>query len=136
MRRADGRLAPRQTLLLILVPMLATFTCQRLYLHLAGVRHIYPAGYLVHHLYTGALVVIPAAFVLAFGTRHRLLAVAAPVALGAGSAMVLDEVTYLVATRATDQDYVSPVSLWGAVALVALAAALLLVLYKAHGRQG
>jgi hypothetical protein len=36
--------------------------------------------------------------------------------------MVLDEVTYLVATKATDEDYVSPVSLWGAIILISLAA--------------
>src|SRR6266478_1955693 len=103
-------LSPRQTLRLILLPMLATFVCHRLYLHLVRVQHVYPAGYLLHHLFTGALIEIPAAFVLAFGTRNRLLAVLAPAALGIGSAMVLDEVTFLVVTKATDEDYVSPVS--------------------------
>jgi hypothetical protein len=127
-----GRLAPKQTLLLILLPMLATFVCQRLYLHLVRVQHVYPAGYLVHHLFTGALIEIPAAFVLAFGTRNRLLALLAPAALGIGSAMVLDEVTYLVATKATDEDYVSPVSLCGAIILISLATTLLLVLYRWH----
>jgi hypothetical protein len=126
------RLTPRQTLLLILLPMLVTFVAQRLYLHLVRVQHIYPAGYLLHHLYTGALIVIPAAFVLAFGTRHRVLARLAPAALGAGSAMVLDEATYLVATKASDDDYVSPISLWGAVVLISLATLLLLALYRTH----
>ncbi len=37
-------LRAKQTLLLILLPMLATFVCLRLYLHLAGVRHLYPGG--------------------------------------------------------------------------------------------
>jgi hypothetical protein len=66
-------LTPKGTLLLILVPMLATFVGQRLYLHLIRVQHIYPAGYLLHHLFTGTLIVIPSAFILAFGTRSRLL---------------------------------------------------------------
>ncbi len=126
------RLTPKQTLLWILLPMLATFVGHRLYLHLVRVQHVYPAGYLVHHLFTGALVVIPAAFVLAFGTRNRVVARLAPAALGVGSALVLDEVTYLVATQATDEDYVSPVSLWGAIVLVSLATVLLLVLYGLH----
>jgi hypothetical protein len=116
--------------------MLATFLCQRLYLHLVRVQHVYPAGYLVHHLFTGTLVLIPAAFALAFGTRDRVLALLAPVALGVGSAMVLDEVTYLVATQATDEDYVSPVSLWGAVILISLATTLLLGLYAMHSEKG
>ena len=125
-------LSPKGTLQLILLPMLATFVCQRLYLHLVRVQHVYPAGYLVHHLFTGALIVIPAAFVLAFGARNRLLAVLAPVFLGIGSAMVLDEITYLIATKATDEDYVSAVSLCGAIMLISLAAALLFVLYRFH----
>jgi hypothetical protein len=132
MQRTHIRLPARQTLLLILFPLLATFLCQRLYLHLVRVRHIYPAGYLVHHLFTGTLIVIPAAFVLAFGVRNRPLAFAAPVALGIGSAMVLDEVIYLVMTHATDADYVSPLSLWGAIVLVLLATLLLVALYRLH----
>ncbi|SRR6266404_3536127 len=125
-------LSPKRTLRLILAPMLATFVCQRLYLHLVRVQHVYPAGYLVHHLFTGALIVIPAAFVLAFGARNRLLAVLAPAFLGIGSAMVLDEITYLVATKATDEDYVSGLSLCGAIILISLATAFLLALYRLH----
>src|SRR5262245_40103897 len=105
------QLSPKQTLLLILLPMYAVFIGQRLYLHLVRVQHFYPAGYLLHHLYTGSLILVPAAFVLAFGARNRFLAVGAPVAVGIGSALVLDEVVYLVATQASDEDYTSPVSL-------------------------
>src|SRR6059058_5384804 len=106
--RPHLHLAPKQTLLLILFPMLATFVCQRLYLHLIRVQHVYPAGYLLHHLFTGTLIVIPSAFILAFGTRNRVLTFFAPAALGIGSAMILDEIVYLVATKATDTDYISP----------------------------
>jgi len=123
-------LPPKQTLLLILLPMLATFACLRLYLHLVHVRHIYPGGYLVHHLFIGVLIEVPAAFILAFGARNRMLALVAPAALGIGAALMLDEVTYLVVTKATDQDYVSPVSLEGAIVLIVLAVVILLVLYR------
>lgn len=119
----------RQTLLLILLPMLGTVLCLRLYLHLVRVQHVYPAGYLVHHLFVGVLIELPAAFLLAFGARNRVLALLAPVALGVGSGMVLDEVTYLVATRASDRDYVSRVSLEGSIVLVSLAAVLLVGIY-------
>jgi hypothetical protein len=132
MRNDYNQLTAKRTLKLILVPMLGTFVCQRLYLHLVRVQHVYPGGYLVHHLFFGALIVVPAAFILAFGTRNRLLGYLAPVALGIGSAMILDEVTYLIATKATDQDYVSPISLVGAITLVSLATALLLSLYRLH----
>lgn len=111
-------LAPKQRLLWILLPMLATFACQRLFLHLGGARHIYPAGYLLHHLFMGVLILIPAAFTLAFGPRRRASALTALAALGIGAAMVLDEITFLVATQATDSDYVSTLSLGGALILI------------------
>lgn len=126
------QLAPKLTLLLILVPMLLTFVGQRLYLHLVRVQHIYPGGYLLHHLFTGTLVVIPSAFILAFGTRNRLLTFLAPAVLGIGSAMILDELVYLIATKASDQDYISPLSLWGAITFISLAVGFLLFLYRCH----
>ena len=128
-------LPPKQTLLLILLPMLAAFACLRLYLHLVHVQHIYPGGYLVHHLFLGVLIEVPAAFILAFGARNRFLAVLAPMAVGIGTALMLDEVTYLVATKATDEDYVSRLSLAGASLLIFLAVVFLLVLYKFHREQ-
>jgi hypothetical protein len=129
------QLPPKQTLLLILVPMLVTFACLRLYLHLVHVRHIYPGGYLVHHLFLGVLLTVPAGFILAFGARTRLLRFLAPAALGIGAALMLDEVTYLVASKGTDQDYVSSTSLGGASVLIFLAVALLFALYKFHRNQ-
>lgn len=123
-------LPPKQTLLLILIPLLATFACQRLYLHLIGVHHIYPGGYLVHHLFTGVLILMPAAFVLALGPRSRLTAVLSRVAVGVGSAMILDEIVYLVATEASDSDYISPLSLRGAIVFISLGVLLLWILYR------
>jgi hypothetical protein len=42
---------------------------------------------------------------------------------------------YLVATKATDQDYISSTSLGGAIVLISLAVILLLALYKSHRDQ-
>jgi len=119
-------------LLLILVPMLATFVLLRLFLHLAGVRHAYPFGHLVHHLFWGVLLLIPAAFLLAFSTKTPSVAAAARVAVGIGSALALDELSYLVLTEASDSDYVSRVSLYGAVIFISLAVILLLSFYFGH----
>ncbi len=130
MNDSSHRLSPRQTLLLILIPLLLTFAGQRIYLHFAGVTHVYPGGYLVHHLFWGVGLIMPAAFVLAFGPRSRRSAVLSRVALGSGSAMILDEIVYLVATAASDADYVSPLSLRGAFVFIALGVVLLWFLYK------
>jgi len=126
------QLAPKLTLLLILIPMLATFIGQRLFLHLIRVQHIHAGGYLLHHLFTGTLIVIPSAFIIAFGTRNRLLTFFAPAALGIGSAMILDEIVYLVATKATDNDYISPLSLGGATIFISVAVVFLFFLYRCH----
>ncbi|MEO8350168.1 MAG: hypothetical protein ABI680_00465 [Chthoniobacteraceae bacterium] len=110
--------------------LLTTFAGQRLYLHFVGVHHVYPGGFLVHHLFFGVALVMPAAFILAFGPRQRRTAVLARVALGSGSAMILDEIVYLVATEATDADYVSPLSLKGAFFFVSLGVLLIWFLYQ------
>ena len=122
-------LPTRQTLRLILLPMLATFACQRLYLHFVGVQHVHTGGLVIHHLFFGVMLIIPAAFVLAFGPRHRASAVLSRIVLGIGSAMVLDEMVYLVATQASDSDYVSSLSLKGAMVFISFAMLLLLALY-------
>jgi hypothetical protein len=83
-------------------------------------------------LFVGVLIELPAAFILAFGPRSRVVAFSALGVLGVGSGMILDEVTYLVATQASDRDYVSPVSLGGAIALVSLATILLVGNYWAR----
>jgi len=132
MEESRGWLPAKQTLLLILVPMLGTLACLRLYLHFAGVRHIYPGGVLVHHLFFGVVMALPAAFILAFGARSRVTAVLALAALGIGSGMILDEVTYLVLTKGSDADYVSRTSLFGAIGFISLAVILLLALYRSH----
>jgi hypothetical protein len=125
-------LPAKQTLLLILLPMLATVFSLRLYLHLVHVRHIYPGGYLVHHLFVGVLILIPAALLLAFGTRHRVLA---RVGVGVSTGLILDEIVYLVATKASDADYVSRTSLVGSLVLVSLVVIFLLVLYALHREE-
>ncbi|HMF13218.1 MAG TPA: hypothetical protein VKE94_12965 [Gemmataceae bacterium] len=134
--------SPRRTLLLVMIPMLATFIGQRFYLHLIPIQHLVVGGYLIHHLFLGLLIALPAAFVLAFGFRNRLLAIAAPLLLGVGTAMVLDEAVYLVAMEATFIDpektgpfYRTSVSLWGAIILVSIGAGLLLFLYCLASRS-
>jgi len=112
--------------------MLATVFSLRLYLHLVHVRHIYPGGYLLHHLFIGVLLLIPAAFLLAFGTRYRVLA---RLALGVGAGLILDEVVYLVGTDGSDAGYVSRTSLLGSMVLISLAIILLLILYLRHRNE-
>ena len=105
--------SPLMTLLLILLPMLGVFLVQRLYLHLVNPDlDLFVAGYNVHHLFTGVLLVIPAAFALAFGVASPWLRAATLVVLGAGTGMVLDQVVFLITTDGTNASYLAPISLW------------------------
>lgn len=132
MNPTSSPLPPKQTFLLLASSMLATVIGLRLYLHFVEIQHVYPGGYLVHHLFTGVLIMVPAAFVLAFGTRLLWLAIATRVALGIGSGLVLDEMTYLVMTGASDEDYVSSISLVGAMIFIGAGMALVFGLYRWH----
>jgi hypothetical protein len=121
---------PTTTLLFILIPLVATFAGQRLYLHFVNVNtDLYILGRNVHHLFVGAALAIPAAFILAFRPDTPWLTFAALAALGSGSAMVLDELVYLIATDGSNASYVKPLSLWSAVALESLAVGMLLLIY-------
>jgi hypothetical protein len=126
----DHQEDPWRPLLLILGPMLVTFLFQRTFLHCFSNPnfHVYIGGFRVHHLFSGALIQIASAFLLAFGPRSRFRSLVL-VALGVGSAMVLDEIVFLVFTDASNEAYRGPRSFWGAAALMALAASFLLALY-------
>jgi hypothetical protein len=116
--------------------LVSTFAIQRTILHHSSPdTHVHIRGYLVHHLFSGAILQTTAALVLACGTGASWMRVLARLALGVGSAMVLDEVIYLVCTDGSGVAYRGPVSLWGAVVLESLAAGLLLGLYRFARRQ-
>lgn len=135
-RPTDPRRDGVNTLLCILVPMWLTFIGLRLYLH--GVdsdADLFVAGYNIHHLFTGALIEIPCAFVLAMGVRIRSVRILAEVGLGIGCAMILDELIYLITTDGTNASYLLPISLWGAAVMHVLATGLLLLVYRLAGRR-
>jgi hypothetical protein len=122
--------AGKKKLLLILIPLLFTFACQRFYLHVVPIRHITLGDHVIHHLFIGILILIPSSFVIALARNEQAVTSPALVGLGMGSAMVLDEVAYLTFTEATSEDYRSGVSLLGAMVLVTLASFLLMLLYR------
>ena len=107
----------------VLGSMLATVVGFRTYLH--GVDHnsdLFIAGYNVHHLFTGAILAIAAAMMLAIGVATGLRRRAAQFALGAGAAMVLDEIVFLIVTDGSNDSYLTGPSWGGAVVSIAVAA--------------
>lgn len=121
---------PATTLLFVLLPLALTFIGQRLYLHLINPdTDLNLFGHNVHHLFVGAVIAIPAAFILAFQPESPLLRLSALASLGSGSSMILDQVVFLIATDGSNASYLKPISLWSAVFLEIFASGLLVLLY-------
>lgn len=128
--------SPGRSVLLILVPMLLTFLIQRVVLHHSSPdTHVFVRGYLVHHLFWGILVLVPTAFLLGLGLRTAWQRDVARVALGFSSAMVLDEVVYLVCTDGSGVAYRGAVSLRGAFVMLSAAALFLAALYVGRRKR-
>lgn len=114
---------------LIVSVMIATFAITRFLLHLSPESDFDVAGYNVHHLFTGLLLIVAGGIPLVLfpGRTHALDAAA--VLFGAGLALALDEWVYLIATDGSNASYLLPVSLRGGVIMIALATLYIGVLF-------
>ncbi len=109
--------------------MVVTFAIVRAMLHSSPDSDFNVAGYNIHHLFTGLLLITISAIPLAvFSTRSRVMDMMALV-LGVGLSLALDEWVYLIVTDGTNASYLLPVSFNGGVLMVALAAGYIGILY-------
>src|SRR5688572_9295320 len=112
---------------LVLASLVLTFVVVRLALWVSPDSDFNVAGHNVHHLFTGVLMAAASGILLALRPgRSRGLDVACLV-FGAGLALSLDEVVYLIATDGSNASYLLPVSFWGGVLVVGLGAAWVVV---------
>lgn len=110
--------------------MALTFILMRAYLHTSPNTDLDIAGYNIHHLFTGLILVTIggiAAVVLPTMDRWALPAVAV---VGVGLSLTLDEWLYLIVTDVTNASYLLPVSFWGGLVAVTLAVVYALVLAR------
>ena len=113
----------RRRLRLFLLALVLPFALFRLLLHASPESNFNVAGYNVHHLFTGLLLITAGGVPLAVRRGpERLLDVCAAV-FGAGLSLGLDEWVYLIVTDGSDASYLLPVSLWGGVVMVGSACA-------------
>lgn len=111
----------RRNAAILVVSMVAPVVFLRLALYVEPNADFDVAGYNVHHLYTGLLLVVLGGLPLAlFRGNTRRLDVALAV-FGVGLGLALDEWVYLIATDGSNASYLLPVSLWGAVVVIGLA---------------
>jgi hypothetical protein len=112
---------------LVLGSLLLTFTVVRLALWISPDSDFDIAGYNVHHLFTGLLLAAASGIPLALRPGRSRGLDTACVVFGAGLALSLDEVVYLIATDGSNASYLLPVSFWGGVIVVGLGVAWVLV---------
>ena len=125
----------RRRAVIIVVSIVATFAVVRVMLHMSPDSDFDVAGYNIHHLFTGLLLVVAGGVPLAlFPGTSRILDAAATL-FGAGLALALDEWVYLITTDGTNASYLLPISLWGGIVMVALAVAYIGVLYIVSGKR-
>ena len=114
--------------------MLGAFVVTRFLLALSPNSDFDVAGYNIHHLFTGLLLISAGGIPLAlFPAQSRLLDLAC-VLFGAGLALALDEWVYLIATDGSNASYLLPISFRGGVLMVALAAIYVVILRFASRR--
>jgi len=115
--------------------VLGTFLALRTWLWLNPNADFTVAGYNIHHLFTGLVLVALGGIPLAIfrGNTRRLDG--ALVLFGLGLGLTLDEWVYLIATDGSNASYLLPISFWGGVVVVGLAIGYVIVLaLYAHQR--
>ena len=121
---------------MVLASLLLTFVVVRLALWRSPDSDFDIAGYNIHHLFTGVLMMTAGGLPLVLRAgRSRALDVAR-VVFGAGLALALDEVVYLLATDGAHASYLLPVSFWGAVIVVGAGVCWLVVIGWGGGSGG
>ena len=105
---------------ILLSSLVVTFVVIRVWLFFYPNDDFNVAGYNIHHLYTGLiLVTIGGIPLILFSNPGRILNLATAI-FGIGLSLALDEWVYLIATDGSNMSYLLPVSLWGGVFLVGL----------------
>jgi hypothetical protein len=114
---------------IVAVAMTLTFVIIRSMMQLSPNADFNVAGYNIHHLFTGLLLIVVGGIPLAlFPGRSRGLDLAA-LTFGIGLSLALDEWVYLIVTDGTNASYLLPVSFHGGIIAVGLAVAYVAILY-------
>lgn len=76
------------------------------------------AGYNIHHLFTGLLILAACGIPLVLGYGRGRIGDVLTAGFGVGLSLALDEWVYLIATDGSNASYLVPVSFWGGVIVV------------------
>ena len=125
-------------LLLIIACLLVPTVVHRISLSINPYTNFNPFGYNVPHLFTGILLILLGGIPLAVARLGRKLHLLASMLFAIGLSLALDEWVYLIATEGTDDQYLLPVSWWGAVVMLGIAVGytLLCFIMTGNGKSG
>jgi hypothetical protein len=107
--------------LVLIAAMGLTFAAMRAYLHISPNTDLNVAGYNIHHLFTGLILLTLGAIPAVLLPHTHRWSVPAVVVFGVGLALALDEWLYLIVTDGTNASYLLPISFWGGFAAVVMA---------------
>lgn len=111
-----------------LAAFITTFVILRAWLWVTPNTDFDVAGYNIHHLFTGVLLLLGSMLPLALGAAPGAPAPLLTAVAGIGLSLVADEWVYLIATDGTNASYLLPVSFWGAVVMHTLVVGGVLIL--------
>jgi len=114
-----------QRLKFFISSLILTILALRIYLLFSPLSNIYIFGYNIHHLFIGAFLIVILLVFFIFKIINKFTIISA----GIGSALVLDEIVYLIATDGSDLAYLSALSLWGAIVMTSILLSLTIILY-------
>ena len=121
-------------LVILLVALLGTFLVVRAGMLLRPDADVFVAGFNIHHLYTGVIVLTICVIPLVVGAPKPRTADLLVGGLGVGLSLALDEVVYLIATDGSNQSYLTPVSWIGGATLILLASGYAIAIARiSHG---
>ena len=101
--------------------MLATFVSMRGSMALTPNADFTVAGYNIHHLFTGLLILAACGIPLVVGYGRGRVGDVLTAGFGIGLTLALDEWVYLIATDGSNASYLVPVSFWGGIIVVGAA---------------
>jgi len=106
---------------ILLLSVVATFLVMRTMLTIRPNADFTVAGYNIHHLFTGLVILTICGLPLVLGLGRGRLGDALIAGFGIGLSLALDEWVYLIATDGSNASYLLPVSFWGGIVMVGAA---------------
>ena len=118
-------------LLAYLLGLVVSFAITRLLLFVSPHFNLNLGSYNIHHLYLGAVLLIFIAIFQIAGVSNNYLAVIA----GVSSALILDQLVFLIATDGGDLTYLGAVSFWGGVISTVIIAGIAIGIYFLNAKK-